>query len=623
MHLHTELTIEYLWGETKIEKDSWGDITYLIGPNGTGKSLYAEKLRSIFTTNGIKTRYLNAERLAGLERQAYSYFTNNSPIDKGLNLKQFKEYKTYGANFGLAADSWIILKEKPDVRIKVEALISQLFNRTIRLSEEGGFLSPKIQLKGSKDEYGFREGESHGLKEIISLLTFIYDDEFNCLILDEPELHLHPQYQQFLLSEIKKNAGDPRLDSSKKLFMIITHSPFFVDLQKLEDLKNIIVFHQGKKPKWIDEIDDENDVYRINKILPRINTHHKQFFFATKPIFVEGYTDQILMNYLQEIRGQKLGAKGFSIIDVGGKNDVDAFFRLCKKLHLEPSAIVDYDAIFDGKLKQTINEDPIVNEYIQNQGTGTTLNDLISSMINILNEITEEFSVQEIRDNHPLTNLYQSISQQARIENKRRLLFVGIMREHEELVACIPSKRGQVLAVIGMAEKIISAFKEGNVFVLPKGELENYLPSYNGNPYIINDSAKATILEEERLYLSLNTNISDVESRYSELISILDEVCESEKFDLIPYLKATIGNLVHLIQTAFNSGEIQGVESIKTNQMIQWKNFERLLSGLEFESVDEQNFTCNLTISDKVSPENLVVQFTNETVPAKTVIHTR
>lgn len=64
--------------------------------------------------------------------------------------------------------------------------------------------------------YDLKKNESHGLKEIITLLTFLYDDEYNCIILDEPELNLHPQFQQYILQEIKSIAGNPFEEQGKK-----------------------------------------------------------------------------------------------------------------------------------------------------------------------------------------------------------------------------------------------------------------------------------------------------------------------------------------------------------------------------------------------------------------------
>jgi len=69
-------------------------------------------------------------------------------------------------------------------------------------------------------------------------------------------------------------AGDPRSDQNKKCFFLITHSPYYIDVKTVDDLKNCIVFHPNELPTCIEawELDDE---YKIKRLLPRLNTHHK------------------------------------------------------------------------------------------------------------------------------------------------------------------------------------------------------------------------------------------------------------------------------------------------------------------------------------------------------------
>jgi len=204
MNLNINISIPDLWGEQRFQKNEWGSINYLVGPNATGKTRFVEQLEQQSQSQGFKVRYLSSERLAGLERQQYGIF-GYSQIYRGLDIGQFERYKSEGRVYGLAADAFAILKEKLDVKIRIEATLSQLFGRRIRLAEEGGFLVPKVQKIEAGDEYGLKESECHGLKELITLLTFLYNDDYNCLIIDEPELHLHPQFQTFFLQEISIN----------------------------------------------------------------------------------------------------------------------------------------------------------------------------------------------------------------------------------------------------------------------------------------------------------------------------------------------------------------------------------------------------------------------------------
>ena len=40
MHLSIRIKIPYLWGEQEFSKDKWGCTNFLVGPNGTGKTVF-------------------------------------------------------------------------------------------------------------------------------------------------------------------------------------------------------------------------------------------------------------------------------------------------------------------------------------------------------------------------------------------------------------------------------------------------------------------------------------------------------------------------------------------------------------------------------------------------------
>lgn len=55
-----DISIPLLWGEEHFIKNQWGSINFLVGPNGTGKSLLAEQIKIKFNGGGFLPRYLNA-----------------------------------------------------------------------------------------------------------------------------------------------------------------------------------------------------------------------------------------------------------------------------------------------------------------------------------------------------------------------------------------------------------------------------------------------------------------------------------------------------------------------------------------------------------------------------------
>ena len=50
MKIPVDIQIDFLWGEQHFKKDDWGPITYIVGANGTGKSIFAEKLKQLKCT---------------------------------------------------------------------------------------------------------------------------------------------------------------------------------------------------------------------------------------------------------------------------------------------------------------------------------------------------------------------------------------------------------------------------------------------------------------------------------------------------------------------------------------------------------------------------------------------
>jgi len=612
MNLNVGIKLPDIWGEQTFQKNEWGSINYLVGPNATGKTRFGEQLKQQCQHQNLKVRYLSSERLAGLERQQYSLFSH-SGIDEGLNMGHFKEYKTQGQNYGLSAGAFAILKEKLDVKIKIEATLSQLFGRRIRLAEEGGFLKPKIQRIEGGVEYGLKESECHGLKELITLLTFLYDDDYNCLIIDEPELHLHPQFQTFFLQEIRKIAGDPLSAPDKKCFFIITHSPYYIDIRTLEDLRYCIVFQPDKLPACIDRLEYE-DEQRIKRLLPRLNTHHKQFFFASRPIFVEGYFDQQIFSLIQEKRGKLLGASGSCNIDVGGKDELDLFFRICKELNINAQFITDLDILFKGKLRQSVSEDNRCRDYLQKEGLGTNLMQVIGeaerAISDCLNELATNLT-EHIESNSELQIFREALLKVSELEKKRYIFLVGLKHIGDQIKSLIKSKATQLSFIEGRLQKVIQAFKHSGVYVLPSGELENYLPEYKDNPYIISDDAKAKTFEQERdLILGNDLTEEEICARYVGLINILDEAAIPKEINMDLFLIYAIRDWIYKVQSAHNRGEIKDEDSLKRNAMVDWQTHSRIFDLLAF-SLNRDDFTCRIKLKPLLDPKEREVTFNN------------
>lgn len=225
------------WSGEKFEASRIGTINFLVGPNGSGKSRFAIALQSHLHS----ARLLGTDRLSGMEQInplrefMGDYFAN------GLAKGHFDRLRQAGLR-GSGIDTFVLLEERMDLRVQVEATLSHLFDRKIILDWDSGNLVARAVLGKTGAAYRLDREECHGIKELLVLLTHLYNDQHDYLIIDEPELNLHPQYQAFFMQEVRKVAGDFRKDKKKKIIFLVTHSPFVLDFRSAEDVKSVISF---------------------------------------------------------------------------------------------------------------------------------------------------------------------------------------------------------------------------------------------------------------------------------------------------------------------------------------------------------------------------------------------
>lgn len=624
MKLDINISIDFLWGDEHFEKDDWGEITYIVGPNGTGKTIFAERLKEQFKSNGLKVRYFGAERLSNLGNKWDDHgFLQSDQLSQGLNMGQFDSYKNRADVLGQSIDALIELRNKLDLQIKIESVLFDIFGKSLSFKEEGGFLN--ITLSDSGKIYDLRKSESHGLKEIITLLTFLYDDEYNCIILDEPELNLHPQFQQFILQEIKNIAGNPYTDSNKKMFVILTHSPYMLNIQNDKELKNLIVFHRHKLPKYISDYDslEKSQLERLNRLLLRLNVNHKTMFFADKPIFVEGYIDQQFLNDIQNKRKVPLGAEGITIIDVGGKEEVDIMYTLCNLLEINAFCIIDMDGLFEGKIRRSVEKNPDVDMFMANKGKNP-LNKTIGEMERLLNDLVKEFRLlgttsvkEELKDF--LVSLQAQTGDKARIMEKR-IMFLAIRRISEQIIPMLSEEgKRKLIQVEALVKDIFECFNSVNVYFLEKGEIENYYITFKGNQYQIDDNKKTSYYLDEYAFLN-EIDFQDIEKYYRDIVAILDKICSVAIISTEKFLSAKIGDWIHCVQSVMRMHPDISIEELENNPRTDWKSYKRIIEIIDLKKSDT-GFVCKFKIlKNLVTDEEKVFEFNENTVPANYVV---
>jgi len=180
------------------------------------------------------------------------------------------------------------------------------------------------------------------------------------LIIEEPEVHLHPLAQRWLAREIHKMAEDGLQ------IVLTTHSPAFVNIL---DLEGLVLVRKSKKGSTIlKQLTREEFVNfcvangahksktRPETIVPFYASSSTEEilagFFAKKIVLVEGQTEAFALPiYLGKV-GMDVEKEGIAIIPVYGKGNIAKWWRLFIPYGIPVYVIFDNDDEHDKNRKK-------------------------------------------------------------------------------------------------------------------------------------------------------------------------------------------------------------------------------------------------------------------------------
>lgn len=164
------------------------------------------------------------------------------------------------------------------------------------------------------------------------------------LLFEEPEAHLHPQFQREI-SKILKNLSE---HSNYQTFLT-SHSPQFIDLLNLD---YVFIFNKEKectKPNkcelYLADIKEEI------KTLLLFDPNVKEIFFSEKIVLLEGPSEELISNIL--IQEEKLNVSNVSIIKAESKFNIPRFLKVFNSLGIPYTVLIDEDPYFLPKYTKT------------------------------------------------------------------------------------------------------------------------------------------------------------------------------------------------------------------------------------------------------------------------------
>lgn len=172
-----------------------------------------------------------------------------------------------------------------------------------------------------------------GILEALLLLTHFIAHEDKILLIDHPELHLHPHAQRRICA---------LLNTASSQTITITHTPYFVNFNRNS---NIIRISQidGETRVIVPEkqLFSDKDCLRLEQFL---DADVKELFFSRKVILVEGATELGALPIFASNAGYDFDGNNVSVIQVGGKNTLPIFAKLCSGFEIPFFILADSDA---------------------------------------------------------------------------------------------------------------------------------------------------------------------------------------------------------------------------------------------------------------------------------------
>ena len=187
-----------------------------------------------------------------------------------------------------------------------------------------------------------------------------HQSKINLLFIEEPEIFMHPQMQEFFISRID-NAVNKALEQANTVpenkkslqcqIVVTTHSSHIVNskIHSCNSFNNINYLTIKDKYSIVIPLDDknileknsptkENDILFLKK---HIKYKVSELFFSDAVVFVEGATEETLLHYYLE-QNQILNNYYISMFRVDGAHS-KVYFPLIKKLNIPCLIITDLD----------------------------------------------------------------------------------------------------------------------------------------------------------------------------------------------------------------------------------------------------------------------------------------
>ena len=309
----------------------------------------------------------------------------------GLDSVEFEEGKTHAAEFAERYQSAMDALRTPRVQ-EIEEMIGSTARRALgflgseaseNLSVRFGFADPANPFSTLRLNY--REGDlelpaeevGSGMQSAIIVGIFEayrqLETEVGTILIEEPEMYLHPQAQRYLYGLLCD-----LVDNEQAQVIYSTHSPVFASLERFESLR--LVRREPGGATTVAQIDDEKDIVFLDERRERRKLHsfdasRSELLFARRVLLVEGKGDQLAVLAALEKLEVDPDAEDFATVDCGSKSAIPFMARICRALG------IPFVVMFDDDVREVDASDPGGTAITDENKAAEALNEQIAEAI--------------------------------------------------------------------------------------------------------------------------------------------------------------------------------------------------------------------------------------------------
>ena len=599
--INLKFKVNNVFGDNDVNITLYSGLTTFVGTNASGKTQTLKALRNKLkqTFGANKVRYLSSNRIGEMEQyrsktNQYDSQADNFTIGDQKAKKVRQQIETSTGDF-------FTMDERKDVYIKVAERLSVLFNRQIFIRWDAGKMQVFFGENGNEKEYSV-VAEASGLVNVISILAALFDEEVEFLLIDEPEVSLHPQLQSYLLREMK-NA----VKKYGKTIVISSHSAEMIELNKAEDLSNFVFFNNKELPKQISPSAPELSNKQLQDFLLRMSLIYNEGFFAKRILLIEGASDMIMCRYLCNRLDLNLDVAGSQIIPVDGKGQFPVIAKLFRLIGKEVFVLTDLDGfVDDNSVINLFTYLPKAVEIANSYGNGD-LQGMVRDVKTKIDELiqTDKDGLKDIYESHPYWINRDADAEEIKVI--RRSIIAQLFQVSNEDLTKWPncSQWKGLKTRLGVIFDILAKL---GCFVLKKGAVESYYLYASNTTY--NAKPAAAVLEisklEEKTNEELMTYYADLilPLQFAALGKMVDESFAVKK-ELLSELALALGILDKVnsekeILSAIKQAK-GNINSLFDYSIINENNRKGINVSLKSKIIDVEGFPLKAFVGDNVN----------------------